>query len=197
MAGIIPKQLRCEYRQNPLGIDVLHPRLSWVLEAEVGCPRGQRQQAYQVLVASSPCLLEAEKGDLWDSGKVDSDESIHVVYEGVPLRSRQRCFWKVRVWGANGEVSSWSEVASWTMGLLKANEWKAKWIGGPLTIPWAETESPPSPMLRKSFSVGGMVKNAVVYASALGLYDLRINGKRVGDHVLAPEWTNYYEKVQY
>jgi alpha-L-rhamnosidase len=128
--------LRCEYRENPLGIDVAKPRLSWVLEEmEQGTgDRGQRQTAYQVLVASSEELLAKDHGDLWDSGKVASDQSIQIEYAGKPLESRQSCHWKVRVWSLTSDLrppnsSPWSQSACWTMGLLKPDDWQAKWIG--------------------------------------------------------------------
>ena len=115
--------LRCEYRENPLGIDVVKPRLSWVIEVRGrrSEDRGQRQTAYQVLVASSEELLEQDKGDLWDSGKVESNQSIQVEYAGKPLESRMHCHWKVRVWDqARRKRSPWSAPARWTMGLLEA-----------------------------------------------------------------------------
>jgi alpha-L-rhamnosidase len=129
--GAVVENLRCEYLKDPLGIDVVRPRLSWVMEGrgqktEV---RGQRQNAYQILVASSQEILAQDQGDLWDSGKVENDRSIHVAYEGKPLESRTRCYWKVRVWDEDGEASDWSQPALWTMGLLKPEEWTAKWIG--------------------------------------------------------------------
>jgi len=120
--------LRCEYRENPLGIDVSTPRLSW----EVGDKgkRGQQQTAYQILAASSPDLLKNGTGDLWDSGKIVSDESVHIQYAGVVLRSSQQVFWKARAWDQNGVVSPWSGAAEWTMGLLKPEDWgAARWIG--------------------------------------------------------------------
>jgi alpha-L-rhamnosidase len=149
------RDLRCEYQEKPLGIDAVKPRLSWKIEngnlkletlprgdaapssSEV---RGQRQTAYQVLVASLPELLAKDKGDLWDSGKVASDQSILVEYAGKPLESRMRCYWKVRVWTTatlNPEPrtlppSSWSSPALWTMGLLKPDDWQAQWITAPL-----------------------------------------------------------------
>jgi len=118
--------LRCEYLQDPMGIDPLQPRLSWVLESP---ERGQKQTAYRVLVAGSPEELAKEVGDLWDSGKVASDQSIHVVYGGKPLESGMRCWWKVRVWDADGQESAWSRPARWTMGLLDESDWKGQWIG--------------------------------------------------------------------
>ena len=118
--------LRCEHLQNPQGIDATAPRLSWMLQAS---ERGVKQTAYQILVASSATKLKAGQGDLWDSGKVSSDDSVLVAYAGKALASRTECFWKVRVWDAHGKVSAWSQPASWTMGILNAGEWHAKWIG--------------------------------------------------------------------
>jgi alpha-L-rhamnosidase len=122
-------QLRCEYLNNPLGIDVLQPRLSWGLGADKGATRGQAQTAYQILVAGNRNELEANQGDLWDSGQVRSDQSIQVRYAGKALVSEQECFWKVRVWDEQGKPSAWSKPARWTMGLLKSSDWHAKWIG--------------------------------------------------------------------
>ena len=115
-AGTIePTALKCEYRVNPLGIDANPPRLSWILESS---DRGQKQTAYRVLVASSKEKLKGDQGDLWDSKKISSDQSVHVVYAGQPLRSRMRCHWKTRVWDKDGKVSAWSQPALWSMGLL-------------------------------------------------------------------------------
>jgi len=122
-------QLRCEYRVNPLGIDVPQPRLSWILVATDPAVRGIRQSAYRILAASSEKVLHSGAGDLWDTGKVDSDQSTQIAYKGKPLGSGRRAFWKVVVWGAEGKPSGWSPVASWSMGLLKSEDWKGKWIG--------------------------------------------------------------------
>src|SRR5262245_11847015 len=119
-------ELRCEYLENPQGIDVEKPRLSWVMSST---KRGQRQTAYRVLVANSEAKLKADQGDVWDSGKVQSEQSIQVPYAGKPLASHGEYFWKVQVWDKDGKASGWSEPARWTMGLLQAAEWKAKWIG--------------------------------------------------------------------
>jgi len=119
-------ELRCEYRENPLGIDATQPRLSWILKSS---ERDQRQMAFQILVASSLAKLRAGEGDLWDSGKVASDASILVPYAGKPLASHAECFWKVRVWDGSGKATPWSEPARWSMGLLAEHDWKAKWIG--------------------------------------------------------------------
>ena len=361
-AGFSVNDLRCEYRGDPVGMDVRQPRLGWVLEDE---GRGLRQTAYQVLVATRVDRLEPGMADLWDSGKVTSDESVHVVYAGKPLTSRMHCHWEVRVWDAEDRVSGWSAPARWTMGLLDEMDWQADWIadagtnarvttikpangyhsqfaGSPDTPKWLlldlgapqpidgirlfparpydwqpdtpgflfplrfqveVAESPdlsdgrvvidntsrdvpnpgtnaptydfaptraqfvrlrvtrlprrdttnfafalaelqvladkqpvsrranatasdsiesgawalanltdnalatvepaqddgalPATLLRRAFDVPTQVRRATVYATALGLYELRINGRRVGDHILAPEWTNYRKRVQY
>jgi len=124
--GIAPAYLRCEYLVNPLGIDEPAPRLSWIVQSG---ERGQRQTAYHLLVASSEKLLRQDQGDLWDSGKVASEETIGAVYQGQPLVSHQRCFWKVKVWDRAGRGSDWSEPALWSMGMLQPADWKADWIG--------------------------------------------------------------------
>lgn len=356
-----PERLRCEYRVGPSGMDVTRPRLSWSLTSD---ERSQVQTAYQVIVSSSEALLERGQGDLWDTGKVDSDRTAHVVYAGKPLGSRMRAWWKVRVWDKGGRQSGWSEAARWTMGLLEGSDWRAKWIsqgekvaaGGPgrphngyhsefagaasatkrvsldlgqatsfaelrlfparpydwqpdtpgflfplgfkveaasrpdfsdgrlildrtgadepnpgtnaavytlpetqarfvrLTVtrlrerdagkfafalaelqllkdglevsrsaavavsdsietgPWSTnnltdgicgTVKPgtatalPATMARKAFRVPGPIRRATAYVSALGLYELRLNGRRVGDQLLSPEWTSYRKRVSY
>ena len=117
--------LRCEYLHDPLGIDAERPRLSWIVESS---DRGQRQTEYQVLVASTSAILEEGRGDLWDSGKVASDETAQVAYDGKPLASRQECYWKILAWDRDGKPSGWSKPAHWQMGLLKPEDWSAKWI---------------------------------------------------------------------
>ena len=134
----VPVQLRCEYLNNPLGIEATSPRLSWIITSD---QRGQKQTEYQLLVASSESLLKQNKGDLWDAGKVLSDQSVLVAYHGTPLTSGQQCFWKVCVWGMDQKPSAWSEPALWTMGLLKPEEWEAaKWIGEEKRAPGYNSE---------------------------------------------------------
>lgn len=175
-----PFDLRCEYLTNPMGIDVQQPRFSWVL---VDSDRGELQSAYQVLVASSPRLLAQQKGDLWDSGKVQSDNSIHVVYAGKPLESGHVYYWEARFWDSQGRASAYSQPAHFEMGLLSRGEWKGKWISGN--------------ELRKEFQLPGKVARARVYVTALGYYELRINGQRIGDNVLDPAFTTYPKRVLY
>ena len=199
MRNMKPNFLRCEYLANPLGIDVRNPRLSWILESEA---RNQRQTAYQILIASSEDLLQNNEGDLWDSTKIESDQSIQINYQGEPLKSRMFCYWKVRVWDKDNQVSDWSEPAFWSMGLCESEDWKAKWIGAPakrfyLLRHLFPKKITPSPLLRKSFIIEGKIRRALVYVTALGEYELHLNGTRVGDHFLAPEWTDYDYRVQY
>ena len=137
--GLTPKQLRCEYLVNPPGIDEAHPRLSWLVASG---QRGQRQTAYQVLVASNEELLRKDRGDLWDSGKVASDQTTGIVYGGKALRSQQRCFWKLKVWDKDGKASAWSEPAMWGMGLLQPGDWKAQYISFRDTTPMHRFEWP-------------------------------------------------------
>jgi len=204
-----PKCLRCENLQNPLGIDTLRPRLSWIIEAQSGkcteAQRGIKQTGYQILVASSEDLLAQDKGDLWDSGEVPSDRCTFIDYAGRPLQSRMCCYWKVRVWCSkpesgtasggrpeNTECSVWSERSIWSMGLLGRDDWSAKWIGSP-----SDDKVEPAPLLRKSFSLKKDIKRATAYICGLGYYELSLNGKKVGDHVLDPKVTQYDCRVLY
>ena len=369
--SLLVTHLRCEYLTDPLGIDVVRPRLSWVLEPSDSSLRGQNQSAYQIVVASSAEGVAADRGELWDSGKIASDQTTGIVYAGKPLQSKHQYFWKARVWDEKDRSSGWSRTSSWSMGLLDKSEWAAKWIsasdavttpqdeadairgvnsgyrsqlrpptaesqewvsidlgekqiidavrlfpaypydwqpGGPayfypvrfkielanltdfsdatvrvdrtkedllpplmngggaiyrfsptparyvrlvatrlhaenelfaglalaemqvlangqnvalgrpvtaldsMEVPgWSKSylvdgvTSPirsrelkqPTSMFRKSFALDGDIRRATAYLTARGLYELRINGNRVGDHVLAPEWTDYSKRIQY
>ncbi|PZS06116.1 MAG: alpha-L-rhamnosidase [Chloroflexi bacterium] len=188
---ITPTRLRCEYLTDPLGIDEAQPRLSWVLES---ADRGQRQIAYQVIVASSAELLDADGGDLWESGKVPSDQSIHIVYAGAALQSRRRCWWKVRVWDREGRPSAYSQPGWWEMGLLHTDEWLGGWVGPGIE---AEEDLPPSPYLRTIVRLTKPMRAARLYSTARGLYEIYINGNRVGNALLAPGWTDYQARIEY
>ena len=187
--SVTVETLRCEYLDNPLGIDTAQPRLSWVLEST---ERGQKQTAYQVLVASSEALLKANTGDLWDTGTVTSDQTLQVVYAGKALRSCQRCYWKVRAWDNEGKVSRYSEPACWEMGLLSPQDWQGQWIGRT-----ADTNALPAPLLRRTFTLEGKIKQARAYICGLGYYELHLNGKKVGDHLLDPGYTRYDKRALY
>jgi len=197
LAALKPVALRCEYRVNPLGIDEAQPRLTWRVESD---ERGQRQSAYRILVASSEAQLKKEVGDLWDSGKVASDQTVNIVYAGKPLASREQCFWKTCVWDKSGRTR-WSKPAFWTMGLLKLEDWRADYISFRDTTPvFKDTKSlflPAARQYRKEFSAGKTVKRATLYATALGIYELYLNGERVGDAWFTPGWTDYHQRAYY
>ena len=197
-ATISPWRLRCEYMENPLGITVRRPRLSWVSTSDL---RDQRQTAYRVIVASSRRLLDSGVGDLWDTGKVLSSDSHLIEYAGTELNSGRRCFWKVKVWDRADVESEWSEGAGWTIGLLSRSDWKADWIGAPEAILGPiDPEDPcliPSPYLRNEFALTETPLRATLYATAKGVYEFRINGERVGADLLTPGWTDYTKRIRY
>ncbi len=176
-----PANLRCEYLLNPLGIDVPQPRFSWVLEHT---ERGQTQSAYQLLVATRVETLDHDRGDQWDSGRVQSDQSIQVVYGGKPLESGGTYYWKVRFWDKQGNASPYSRTAQFEMGLMGREEWKGEWIGG-------------ANELRKEFVLNSHVVRARAYVTALGYYELRVNGRKIGNNVLDPGWTTFSKRVLY
>lgn len=258
--------LVCNWMPEPMGVETPQPRLTWIVASG---HRAQKQTSYQVLVASSPEILAKDKGDLWDSGRVPSEATGDVLYEGQPLASRQRCSWKVRAWDKDGNPGPWSAPSSWEMGLLQPSDWSAKWVdatprarevtilraayrtpdgsksvdvtervaaliarGEPVvasngamggdpafgarkvleiqyqlggerlvsqTVENATAPVPPStiPHVRTAFACEKPVARARVYATALGVYELWLNGQRVGDHRMAPGWTDYRKRVQY
>ena len=196
-SSIRPDLLRCEYRVNPLGIDSAQPRLSWVLAATSPNSRGLNQTAYRVFVASSSAKLRAGAGDLWDSGRMASDQSNQIVYAGRTLGSGSRAFWKVEVWDQAGKSSGWSAPAFWTMGLIAPDAWKAKWIGLDEDKPTDKDRVLPARFLRTEFDVKHKVKRATAYVSGLGLFELYLNGKKIGDQVLSPGLTDYDKRVLY
>ncbi|MCM3630234.1 glycoside hydrolase family 78 protein [Paenibacillus glycanilyticus] len=176
-------RLRCEYNQNPIGVQTTQPRFSWELESS---KRGLRQTAYQIIVSDNERDALAGIGTLWDSKKVDSAETFHIAYAGKPLVSWQRCYWTVRCWDQDGELYEAEEAAFFEMGILSPEEWIAQWIGADETIA--------SPLFRTSFHIHKAVKQASLSVSGLGYFELYMNGERVGDHVLVPNWTDYDER---
>ncbi len=190
--GFTVGHLRCEYLVDPLGIDATEPRFSWVLSSD---RRDRQQSAYRILVASDEAILGRDEGDLWDSGIVRSADTAHVVYAGEPLSAYQRCLWRVQCWDDLERASGWSSTAVFEMG-HDPGAWTAQWIT--LGPPDGVTDDlRPSPHLRRAFEVRKPVARARVYASALGLYRLHVNGTPVGDARFAPGWTDYRTRVQY
>lgn len=193
--------LRCEYLVNPHGINERAPRLSWTIESR---RRGAKQTAYRLRVASCPDKLTTGEGDLWDSGRVEGNQTTHIVYAGKPLRSRDVCHWQVEVWDEAGHTVK-SQPALWTMGLLEKTEWSAKWIAADPEIIKRDKEAiaptlldPGTPgFFRREFDVPSPIKRATIYASARGIFELRANGQRVGKDLFAPEWTDYDKRLHY
>lgn len=182
-----PIDLLCEYMENPLGIDTPKPRFSWEVECN---ERGQYQTAYKIIVSSTEEKLDLDIGDIWDSSKILSNQSVNVVYEGKELKSEQQCHYKVKIWDKQNNESSYSDRCWFEMGILAPDDWKADWIGAP-------TFGADSSLYRKIFAINKKIIKARVYISGLGYYELYINGKKVGDHVLDPAWTDYRKRVLY
>lgn len=188
------RERRCEYLVDPAGIDVQKPRLSWAIDPASGI---RSQSAYRVLVASSQTILNKDQGDLWDSGRVASEESTWIPYAGKTLSSGQRVYWKARIWSEDNRPSPWSAPATWSMGLLQASDWHAKWIGERRPEGAAEGTPLPFPWLRKTFALAQKPARAVAYVNALGYYELYINGRKVDDHVLSPAVSDYSKRNLY
>ncbi len=195
------KKLRCEMLENPQGIDVTQPRLSWQISTS---QRNVQQTAYQILVASSKEKLNKNEGDLWNSGKVNSNKSIHVSYAGKALPSRTQCYWKVKVFTNKG-TSSFSNMASFSIGLLNKTDpiaigWQAKWIGYDKASAWdsiTQFSRLSARYFRKPFTTNNGIKKATVYIVGLGMYELYINGQKIGNQVLAPAPKDYRKSVLY
>jgi len=192
--------LRCEYLVDPLGIDEARPRLSWLLESTEPGRRDEVQTAYHVIVGSEP-----HTNDVWDSGRVASDRTNQIEYEGPPLRSGQTCWWAVQVWDGEDRPSTWSPPASWEMGLLDPADWVGTWIAPPAPLRQAVAtdivlpgwSAPPAVHLRRRFTLPAGARRARVYATARGVYELHVNDQRVSDDVFAPGWTDYRKRIPY
>jgi alpha-L-rhamnosidase len=188
-----PTELRCEYLVNPIGIDVVNPRLLWKFDLEQGI-YGAAQTAYQIHASST--LEQLENGCLlWDSQKVESDESIHILYGGVQPKSRERIYWKIKVWDENQKEGEWSEPAYFEMGLLKDSDWSAKWVNPEKEID--KNMQQPASYLRKEFNLHENVQKARLYITSYGVYEAWLNGKRIQDQILTPGVTSYDKRLQY
>jgi alpha-L-rhamnosidase len=173
-----PHRLRCEYLENPMGVDVEHPRFSWQLKHS---ERGQAQTAFQLIVSSTPLF---DTADMWDSGKVLSDQSTHLIYEGRPLESNRSYYWKVRYWDKEDVPSPYSATAGFDTGLFRPEDWQGEWIAG-------------KNQMRKEFFIDGKVKRGRAFICGLGYYELRLNGRKIGSNVLDPGFTTYEKRVLY
>ncbi len=181
-----------EYHENPVGIDVVKPRLSWQLVSD---QQNIMQTAYEIRVADLPENLSKTKAQIWNTGKVQSDQSVDVIYDGPAIASMQRVYWQVRVWDEKNKPTSWSEPAFWEMGILKPELWKASWIT--MKNESGKKGSKPAHYYRSEFSTQKKIKSARVYVTSLGLYQLFLNGEKVGDQLFTPGWTSYNKRLQY
>ncbi len=209
--------LRCEMTENPLAVNTTQPRLSWQL---ISKKSNITQSAYEILVASSEEKLKKNEGDIWNSGKVVSNKNLQITYNGTPLKNETKYFWKVKVWNQKDKSSNWSQTASFRIAPL-TSALNPIWIGAitkayshlpegrnyhtatfnkekkASLINASDSLSRRSIMLRKPFSVNKEIKEAVVYVSGLGHYELTINGKKIGNSEFAPLWTDYDKTVNF
>ncbi|WP_316795572.1 family 78 glycoside hydrolase catalytic domain [Pedobacter agri] len=200
-------QLRCVYKNNPIGIDLATPNLSWKLQSS---NHNVMQTAYQILVSGNLANLNKNIGDVWDTKKVNSSQSIQIQYDGAKLLSTKTYYYKVRVWDNLGHESNWSDTALWQMGLLSADDWTgAKWIAyeklADSNVNVLPTDGKKDkynsnnilPMFRKDFSVTKSIKKATAFISGLGHFEMTLNGEKVGGDFLAPGWTKYDKEALY
>jgi alpha-L-rhamnosidase len=205
--GPAARELRCEYHANPLSIGTVKPRFSWKIQASDPAARDVRQTAYEIQVARGADGFD--KTPLWSSGKITSSATDQIPYAGTPLASRDRAIWRVRVWGNGEEASSWSEPASFAIGLLEQQDWSALWISSKDDHSFTTKENiqnfigdpergklvvTPAKYFRKEFEAPAIVR-ATIHATALGVYNLEVNGKRVSDERLAPGWSSYQRRI--
>jgi alpha-L-rhamnosidase len=201
-AQLTPIHLLCENLPDPIAIDAPLPRFSWQLGSTAKkAERALSQSAYEIRVVPDDAPLDngatrASSGaDLtWSSGRITSDQSVHILYAGQPLQSGRRYRWQVRVWDAKAKPSRWSEPAAFRMALLNTSDWKAQWIEPGYV---EDSILRPSPFFRKKFTVAKKLRSAIAYITAHGLYDASLNGKRIGDALLTPGWTSYNKRLQY
>lgn len=183
--------LTCNYKHNPIGTDASQPRLSWKLATT---ERNVMQKAYELRVASSNKDILNGKNLVWQTGKVSTDQSAHVIYTGPALKAKQRYFWQVRIWDNHGKSSDWTAVNFWETGPASTSDWTAKWIQSDKPT---EGKVCPAPMFGRSFDLTKPVKQARLYITSHGLYEAKLNGQKIGDHYFTPGWTSYKKRLQY
>ncbi len=197
--GLIVGELTCEYQKNPLGVGTIRPRLGWVLSDEKS-ERGQYQTAFCIQVASSEQLLLSNKPDSWNSEKIHSIQSNNIIYNGKYLASGMSFYWRVKVWDKHNQVSGWSKISYWQMGLLNKTDWKGTWIGDTTGLFSADSmrfKDNPAPIFRREFNVAKKIKKATLHVSGIGYYEAFLNGNKIGNHLLDPGWTDYSKTVLY
>ncbi len=187
-------KLVTEYHVNPIGIDIEQPRLSWQLISDA---TNVLQIAYEIRVAETKSDLSKKGKQTWNSGRVETDKSVNIEYGGAALKPMQRYYWQVRVWDNKGsKASNWSEPAFWEMGVTSAELWTASWITMPNEKEY-DGSSRPAQYYRNEFAVTKKIRSARIYATSLGLYELYLNGEKVGDQLFTPGWTSYNKRLQY
>ena len=194
---IVVDNLSCEYQTNPLGIDEVKPHFNWVLKSSV---RNQKQTAYELIVSDNYNDISKNKGNVWTTGKTNSKQSVHIVYDGVPLKSFTRYFWRLKVYDKNGKSSEWSNPAWFETAILKESEWNASWISDSKPVPTKDEdfyENSPAPVFRREFKTLKNILSARLYIAGLGYYKAEINGSRIGDKMLDPGWTAYEKQILY
>ncbi|MDX9755630.1 MAG: hypothetical protein RBU29_16820, partial [bacterium] len=190
--SLFPAHLRCEYKENPLGIDILHPRLSWEAEAITATERGLKQNSYQIVIASSLALLEQNIGDFWDTGKVQSSQTTHILYNGKTPASNQDFYWKVRIWDQDDARSAWSRPARWSTGLLSPGDWQAQWIEQPFRTDFDQcqwiwfpegnpTQQAPAGTVyfRKTFTLDSPASEARILLTGDDYFTLYLDGQKI------------------
>lgn len=201
-----PVNLKCEYLANPLGVVTPSPRFSWLIAADA---RNSTQARCQIRVATQENLLHEGRADMWDSGVLETDNNFNIPYEGKALQAGARYFWCARWWDNHGTASDWSSSAFFEMGVMNSQDWQAGWITKKEFVEFDIKRNEPivkqlgpfrqafAAYFRKEFSAAGQIKKARVHVCGLGYYELRINGGKVGDHVLDPAQTDYFKTALY
>ncbi|MFB6343763.1 glycoside hydrolase family 78 protein [Saccharicrinis sp. FJH62] len=210
-SGLNIVKTACNHFEQPLGVETVHPEFSWVVQSATS---NNLQKSYHILVSDDEALLDKDSSNVWNSGRVESVNSINVRYEGSELKSGKTYYWKVKVWDAYGNESDWSRIGSWQMGLLKPRDWNgAKWIGfeelsekdrlvegvtgyGELSHNKVEKRAI-VPMFRNDFYLDKEIESATLFISGLGQYDAYLNGEKIGDDFLTPGWTHFDKTVLY
>ena len=186
-AALTAYDLRCELLHQPWGINTTSPALSWKLTQD---HNGVRQSAYQILAASRPDLLTENKADLWNSGKVESEQQVWVTYAGKPLESRSVVYWQVKVWDENGKGGDWARGARFSVGIVDKAVWKGKYIG------MQREDRKVQPLVYKSFDCSDTKSPAFLHISTLGYHEVWLNGERISDDVLTPSVVEYSKRHQ-
>lgn len=191
-------RIRCEYLENPLGLQEKTPRFSWILKSKDLSKYGQAQSAYRIIVAQSKAALDKDKGDMWNSGWINNNNSLHIEYQGKELLSDRMYYWKVQVKDEKGIVSAWSKPAYWSTGLFDSSEWTAKWIGSDeIFDPEPIDCNISDPWLRKTLTLNKKPKQAIMFIASIGFHELYVNGKKVTENVMAPLVNDHMARASY